>query len=98
MADEKRLPMRDLIRSAIDEAVEAGADLADVAEGILAATVQTARECGFATQEAFEDAARTILQHTEKIGADVTDAARGILRGALRNAKRMGLNRKRSAS
>ena len=82
--------MRDIIRSTIDEAAEAGANLADVAQGILAGIVRGGRECGLATQEAFEDAARTILQHTENIGADVTAAARGILQGALRNAKRIG--------
>ena len=82
--------MDESIRSAIDRAVEAGADLADVAQGILAAIVRNCRKCGLPGQEAFEDAARTILEHTEKIGADVTAAARGILQGALRNTKGFG--------
>lgn len=84
------LPMRDIIRSAIDGAVEAGADMADVARGILAGILRDGREYATAAQATFEDASRTILQHTEEIGADVKAATRGILAGAIRNATKAG--------
>jgi len=84
--------MDESIRSAIDRAVEAGADLADVAQGVLAGIPGDGPARGEAAQRAFEGAARTILEHTKRIGGDAAAASRGILQAALLQAK--GLDRR----
>jgi hypothetical protein len=82
----------DIIRSAVDGAVEAGADLAQAAKGISIGILRGTRETGEPAQKSLGHAARAIVFHAAKIGGDLGAAARGVVQGSIHGARAMGLD------
>ena len=88
----------DIASGVICGAVQAGADLAQAATGLMLGVLRGSTEVGTSSLHIISHTAQVAIRETKAIGGDLEAVATGLVLGAIEGARKMGVSRAEAAA